>query len=510
LALACLTVAVSSIVSLNRAADTFHHHVEGIEARSQAVSTLGLAVKERAIAARNALLAADDPGRQTQIAAATQAHQRVGELLAAYQKLVSEATDMSPRAREMARELDELEKAYSQVALDILTMAGKGQRDAAIARMNADCLPKLARINALLGEYEKLGREAALAQVSDAYASMATQRNVMLSLAIAGLAGGVFAGVFITRRLTQALGEEPGTLAAALSRVADGDLSPVPGAAHAPGGSVMAAMGRMQGNLVRLIGQVRVSADSIATASAQIATGNQDLSGRTESQASALQQTAAQMMQMTDTVRGNADTARTASDLAAEAANVARQGGEAVARVVDTMGEISDSSRRIADIIGTIDGIAFQTNILALNAAVEAARAGDQGRGFAVVAGEVRALARRSAEAAKEIKGLIDTSVQRVEAGSQQVGDAGDTMRRIVEQVGRVTDLIGEIHGATVEQSSGIEQVNQAVSALDTGTQQNAALVEESAAAAESLRQQAQQMTQAVSVFKLSHGLPHG
>jgi methyl-accepting chemotaxis protein-1 (serine sensor receptor) len=216
------------------------------------------------------------------------------------------------------------------------------------------------------------------------------------------------------------------------------------------------------------------------------------------------------MMQMTDTVRGNADTARTASDLAAEAANVARQGGEAVARVVDTMGEISDSSRRIADIIGTIDGIAFQTNILALNAAVEAARAGDQGRGFAVVAGEVRALARRSAEAAKEIKGLIDTSVQRVEAGSQQVGDAGDTMRRIVEQVGRVTDLIGEIHGATVEQSSGIEQVNQAVSALDTGTQQNAALVEESAAAAESLRQQAQQMTQAVSVFKLSHGLPHG
>ncbi|MEK8052599.1 methyl-accepting chemotaxis protein [Ideonella sp. DXS22W] len=508
LALACLALATAAIVSLNSATDAYHHHVDGVEARATTVARLGHAVKDRALAARNMLLAPDDASRQAQMGAASRAHTRVGELLAAYQKQVAEAHDMSARARELATELAQVERAYAEVAQDVMALAAKGQRDAAIARMNSDCLPKLARIGELLDEYARLAEQVGEADVQAAYAMLQWQRSLLMGVAALAVTGALWGGWRITRRLTDALGAEPAALGQALGRMADGDLRPVPHAAGVPDGSVMASLARMQGSLVGLIGQVRVSADSIATASAQIATGNQDLSGRTESQASALQQTAAQMMQMTDTVRGNAASARTASDLAAEAAKVARQGGEVVARVVDTMGEISESSRRIADIIGTIDGIAFQTNILALNAAVEAARAGDQGRGFAVVAGEVRALARRSAEAAKEIKGLIDTSVQRVEAGSQQVGDAGDTMRRIVDQVGRVTDLIGEIHTATVEQSTGIEQVNQAVSALDNGTQQNAALVEQSAAAADSLRQQAQYMTQAVSVFRLGTAEP--
>ncbi|MBX3600161.1 MAG: HAMP domain-containing protein [Rubrivivax sp.] len=269
-------------------------------------------------------------------------------------------------------------------------------------------------------------------------------------------------------------------------------------------GQLLQALQQMNGALASLVGQVRSGAENIATASSQIASGNADLSQRTEEQASNLQQTAASMEQLTATVRQNADTARQATQLAGSATDVAAQGGTVVAQVISTMQDISASSRKIADIIAVIDGIAFQTNILALNAAVEAARAGEQGRGFAVVAGEVRNLAQRSAQAAREIKSLIGDSVEKVEAGSRLVGDAGRTMDDIVAQVRRVADLIAEISRASVEQSSGIGQVGDAVQQLDQVTQQNAALVEESAAAADSLRHQAQALTQTVSSFKLA------
>ena len=268
-------------------------------------------------------------------------------------------------------------------------------------------------------------------------------------------------------------------------------------------GHLLGALRRMNDSLLGIVGQVRNSSDSIATGSAQIAMGNADLSERTEKQASNLEETAASMEELTSTVRQNSDTARQASQLAHEANRVAEQGAHVVGQVVSTMDTISASSRKIVDIIAVIDGIAFQTNILALNAAVEAARAGEQGRGFAVVAGEVRTLAQRSAQAAKEIKALIEESVANVSAGTGLVGEAGKTMAEIQQQVKRVNDLINEISAAGAEQTTGIDQISQAVMELDQVTQQNAALVEESAAAAESLKQQAAQLAQAVSVFKV-------
>ncbi len=268
-------------------------------------------------------------------------------------------------------------------------------------------------------------------------------------------------------------------------------------------GQLSIALQRMNESLVRIVGQVRNSSDSIATGSAEIAGGNADLSQRTEQQAANLEETAASMEQLTATVKANAETARTANQLATSASGVAAKGGEVVGQVVTTMEQITAASRKIADIIGTIDGIAFQTNILALNAAVEAARAGEQGRGFAVVASEVRSLAGRSAQAAKEIKSLIGDSVSKVEIGSQLAAQAGGTMADIVNQVRKVADLIAEISAASGEQSQGIAQVGDAIHQLDQVTQQNAALVEESAAAAESLKHQAATMIDVVSVFRL-------
>ena len=266
---------------------------------------------------------------------------------------------------------------------------------------------------------------------------------------------------------------------------------------------LLQTLSAMQASLRQIVGQVRASTDSISTASAEIATGNQDLSARTEQTASNLQQAASSMEQLTGTVKQSADSARQADRLASSAAEVAARGGQVVSQVVSTMNDINASSKKIADIIGVIDGIAFQTNILALNAAVEAARAGEQGRGFAVVAGEVRNLAQRSAEAAKEIKALIGASVDKVDSGSRLVADAGKTMQEIVGSVQRVTDIIGEITAASSEQSDGLTTVNSSVAQLDKMTQQNAALVEQSAAAAESLKDQTVRLSQAVSVFRL-------
>ncbi len=290
----------------------------------------------------------------------------------------------------------------------------------------------------------------------------------------------------------------------ATARVADGDLaSPIAVSGRDEAAQLLSGLLEMRNKLAQLVSQVRSGAENISTGANEIATGNADLSQRTETQASNLQRTAASMEELSATVKNNADTARQANQMAYSASTAAANGGELVGQVVTTMNDISASSSKIADIIGVIDGIAFQTNILALNAAVEAARAGEQGRGFAVVASEVRSLASRSAEAAKEIKNLINASVERIEAGSQLVDQAGTSMNDIVAQVKRVADLIGEISTSALEQTSGIDQVNQAIVQLDNVTQQNAALVEQAAAAADSLNHQAARMVEVVSVFKL-------
>jgi methyl-accepting chemotaxis protein len=311
----------------------------------------------------------------------------------------------------------------------------------------------------------------------------------------------VLLGLYITRSITGPLKEAIGVA----ERVANGDLSdPVIVSGNDELTQLLEALAHMNSSLVDVVSRVRGGSESVATASAQIAQGNNDLSQRTEEQASALEETAASMEELGSTVRQNADNAKQANQLAQSASAVALKGGEVVAQVVDTMKGINDSSKKIADIISVIDGIAFQTNILALNAAVEAARAGEQGRGFAVVASEVRSLAGRSAEAAKEIKSLINASVERVEQGTVLVDQAGATMSEVVGSIRRVTDIVGEISSASNEQSQGVAQIGEAVQQMDQVTQQNAALVEEMAAAASSLKAQAQDLVGTVAVFKLA------
>ncbi|HQC94552.1 MAG TPA: methyl-accepting chemotaxis protein [Aquabacterium sp.] len=336
----------------------------------------------------------------------------------------------------------------------------------------------------------------------ESQARYAAARNLLTAFALLSLVGAAVLATLVVRSVMADLGGEPADARRVAAAIADGDLSVAVAVRAGDTRSVMVAMLSMRERLVELVGAVRRSSDSIATGSSEIATGNADLSQRTEEQASNLQQTAASMEELTGTVRHNAETASQANALAAGASAAAANGGQVVGQVVATMQDIAAASKRIGDIIGTIDGIAFQTNILALNAAVEAARAGEQGRGFAVVASEVRSLAQRSAEAAREIKRLIVASSEKVELGARQVHDAGSSMDDIVRQVQQVSQLISEIANATAEQSRGIDQVGEAVGQLDQVTQQNAALVEQSAAAAESLRQQAGRLVEVVGGFR--------
>jgi len=324
---------------------------------------------------------------------------------------------------------------------------------------------------------------------------------------VAGVALGLLLGWQALKSLQNQLGADASEVARVANAVADGDLRVAIATDGVPEGSVMAAMARMQRSLTQTVGQVLSISGGLADGSGEIAAGNGDLSERTERQAAALERTAATMEQLGTTVRHNAENSSQASRLAEHASTVATRGSEAVGHVIETMRGINDSSRKIADIIGVIDGIAFQTNILALNAAVESARAGEQGRGFAVVASEVRGLAHRSAAAAKEIKTLITTSVERVEAGTSLVNQAGDTMKEVAQAVKRVTAVMSEISTASAEQTVGVAQVGQSVAELDQATQQNAALAEQSAAAAESLREQGQQLVQAMSFFKVQASL---
>jgi methyl-accepting chemotaxis protein len=427
-----------------------------------------------------------------------QAAASIGSHLAAYEALIAGDEE---RAKFAA--LKKSIGAYQQAQQRVVALGSEKKRqDAAdisdgLASMTFD--ETLGALGALTQFNQEGGRTAA-ALAQQVYAQA---RWIVAAVLGCALLLGVGLSLLITRRLLSQLGGEPGTAVAVARAVAQGDLTTTIAARPGDTHSLMACLQAMQRSLVDAVAHVRQGSDQVATASMQIAQGNQDLSARTEQQASALQQTAATMDALGKAVHQNADSARQANQLAAGASTVATKGGEVVGEVVETMKGINDSSRKIADIIGVIDGIAFQTNILALNAAVEAARAGEQGRGFAVVASEVRSLAQRSAEAAKQIKGLITASVERVEHGSALVDRAGQTMQEVVASIRRVNDIVSEISAASAEQNHGVTQIGQAISQMDHSTQQNAALVEQSAAAAESLQQQSQQLVQAVAVFRL-------
>jgi len=340
-------------------------------------------------------------------------------------------------------------------------------------------------------------RQDAVKSYKDAFGSM-------LFFATLAIVVGVLLSIWITRSLLKQLGCEPDTAVRIAGRIAEGDLSTAIEVKAGDQSSLLFALNAMRDSIVSIVSQVRHATDTIATGSREIATGNMDLSARTEAQAGALEETASSMEELTSTVKHNADNARQANQLAQTASDIAVKGGAVVSQVVDTMGSINESAKKIVDIISVIDGIAFQTNILALNAAVEAARAGEQGRGFAVVAAEVRNLAQRSAGAAKEIKALIGDSVEKVGVGSKLVDQAGSTMNEVVASIRRVTDIVSEISAASDEQTAGIEQVNMAIIEMDGVTQKNAALVEEAAAAAASMQDEAANLTEVVGIFKLS------
>ena len=358
-------------------------------------------------------------------------------------------------------------------------------------------------VRASVDALRKLQVDEARKEYAQSSASYVLLRSGMIAAIALGVLMASLFGYVLIRKLYRQLGGEPEYAAQIVHSIAAGDLTVTVATRKDDTQSLLFAMQTMQQNLAQTVGEIRQSTDTIATASSQIAAGNLDLSSRTEQQAGSLEETASSMEELTSTVKHNADNARQANQLAQSASAVALKGGAVVVQVVETMASINESAKKIADIISVIDGIAFQTNILALNAAVEAARAGEQGRGFAVVASEVRNLAQRSAAAAREIKALIGDSVDKVDAGSKLVGQAGATMQEIVASVRRVTDIMSEITVASQEQHAGIEQVNQAISQMDQVTQQNAALVEEAAAAADSLQDQAGNLAQVVSVFKL-------
>jgi methyl-accepting chemotaxis protein len=411
-------------------------------------------------------------------------------------KFVSLITD--DKGKQLLDETARIRAAYLDVRKGLFASkkAGQGTPDAVDKALKPASMKYIEALDAIVAHSQKL--------LDDLQAQAAEMTNSgQWALGLGALAS-VLLGLLATRAVTLSITRPIQQAAKTAESISGGNLSnDIRADGQDEAARLLLALAGMQASLSQLVGSVRAGSESVATASAEISQGNNDLSGRTESQASALQQTAASMEELSATVRLNAENARRADQLAASASEVAVQGGEVVSQVVATMKGINESSRRIADIIGTIDGIAFQTNILALNAAVEAARAGEQGRGFAVVAAEVRSLAGRCAEAAREIKSLIATSVERIEQGSAQADRAGSTMTEVVAAIQRVTAIMGEISSASSQQSAGVAQVGQAVTQMDQATQQNAALVEESAAAAESLKQQAHKLVDAVAVFKL-------
>ncbi|MNK34003.1 Methyl-accepting chemotaxis protein II [compost metagenome] len=419
-----------------------------------------------------------------------------GELQKKIEALIS-----SPEEKELFRLVSEQRKVYLDSRAQVSKLKADGQEAEAEQAFSGIFVPGSTKylkvVNDML-QHQRASIDKTAREIDEV---AKTSRNLLLTLAVLALGFGVVCAWLLTMGIVRPLR----TAVDIARKVADGDLTAqIDASAKDETGQLLQALKDMNTSLLNIVGEVRSGTDSIATSSTQIAAGNQDLSSRTEEQAGSLEETASSMEELTSTVKQNADNARQANQLAASAAQVAVKGGEVVAQVVGTMESINASSNKIVDIISVIDGIAFQTNILALNAAVEAARAGEQGRGFAVVASEVRNLAQRSASAAKEIKTLIGASVEQVNAGSMLVAQAGSTMNDIVDSVQRVSDIITEITAASSEQSVGIDEINRAIGQMDAVTQQNAALVEESAAAAESMQHQAHNLAQVVSVFKLN------
>nr|WP_316639172.1 methyl-accepting chemotaxis protein [uncultured Roseateles sp.] len=489
-----------AINQLGTANDRFSSYAQGLRVRSNVAHLVREAVDLRAIAARNLVLVTQPDDVALEKAIVMKAHSQVGENLNRL-KAMARAPDVSPEAREKIDAIDRIEQKYSPVALHIVDLALNRKTEQAVLEIERDCRPLLAALVKATDEYNVMVEQHSEAAIAQAQGNYESNRNWLIAECLLVIVAASAAGLIITRAIIGPLNNA----LEIVTEVANGNLSTsFDIKTQDEFGRLLAALKTMQESLLRVVSHVRQGSDAVAVASSEIANGNQDLSSRTESQASALQQTASSMEQLGSTVQQNAAHARQANQLAQSASNVAIQGGHVVAQVVDTMRGISASSRHIAEIIGVIDGIAFQTNILALNAAVEAARAGEQGRGFAVVAGEVRSLAQRSAAAAREIKVLINASVERVERGSHLVDQAGSTMHEVVASIERVTSIMGEISVASAEQSSGVNQVGMVVMQMDKATQQNAALVEEMAAAASSLSNQSRELVRAVGVFKLA------
>jgi methyl-accepting chemotaxis protein len=455
---------------------------------------------------RSVLLAPDAALRAKFDGTAEQAHQEIVRQLGIARPLFHTEQGKALFA-DLDRQFTVFEAKFGRLR-ELARVEGDEARNAAVAYMISDYKASADLFDAKMAVLSTQKERAAADAAAETASIYRNARAVMLALVLGSLAVGVAIGLMITRSLTRQLGGEPRYAAEVAGLIAAGDLSRTVVTRPGDTRSLLAAMETMRASLVQIVSEVRSGTDTIATAAAEISSGNLDLSSRTEQQASSLEETASSMEELTSTVRQNADNARQANVLAASASEVALQGGAVVAEVVHTMASINESSTRIVDIIGVIDGIAFQTNILALNAAVEAARAGEQGRGFAVVATEVRNLAQRSASAAKEIKELIDDSVGKVEAGGRLVDKAGHTMTEIVASITRVTDIMGEIASASHEQTMGIEQINSAITQMDEVTQQNAALVEEAAAAAGSLQDQSGVLAQLVGTFKLDQAKP--
>ena len=464
---------------------------------------------DRAIAIRDVAAATTPAEVQIELATVERLAQFYAQSGAVLDKILAEDRTLAPEIVKFNEAIKEIEAKVLPLIRKVIELRQANQRDQAHAVVWTEAKPLfvewLARINILIDYEEKIIQKNAALALSE------TQffQSLMIGLTLLALLLGGACAIVISSSIRRALGAEPYQVKAVADAVRAGDLTIQIETGNAHPASVIVAMKTMLDSLANVVQGVRASASNVAITSAEIAQGNYELSTRTDSQASSLQQTAASMEQLGSTVRQNADNARQANGLAESASSVAIQGGEVVAQVVSTMKGINESSRKIADIISVIDGIAFQTNILALNAAVEAARAGDQGRGFAVVASEVRSLAGRSAEAAREIKSLIGASVERVEHGTALVDRAGATMTEVVNSIRRVTDIMGEISAASSEQSSGVAQVGEAVTQMDQATQQNASLVEKMAAAASGLKTQADELVQAVAVFRLDSDLAY-